>query len=66
MNEIYIPQVSEITQADTARGIAQDWQNNFADQNYDYQDLANWGAYFGELAEKFPELKDEFLENGII
>ena len=66
MNEIYIPKVSEITQADTARAIAQDWQANFENQNYSYADLANWGAYFNELSEKFPELTEEFKENGII
>lgn len=66
MNQIYIPQVSEITQADTARAIAIDWQHNFAEQNYSYEDLANWSAYFTLLVDKFPELEEEFKENGII
>ncbi len=66
MQEIYIPSVAEIQHADTARAIAQEWQANFAEQDYSYEDLANWGAYFSELAEKFPELKEEFHENAII
>jgi len=66
MIEVYIPPVSGITTADTARSIAQDWQANFGNQTYSYEDLANWSAYFTELAKKFPELEDEFKENGII
>lgn len=66
MIEVNIPPVEVIKHADTARGIAQDWQANFADQDYSYEDLANWGDYFEQLAQKFPELREEFQENGII
>ena len=40
----------------------QSWQSN---QSLSYEDLANWGTYFSNLASKFG-LVDEFSENGII
>jgi len=52
--------------AQEARDYAIGWQNWVSQQNLSYGELAEWGAYFEQLAERFPELKDEFVENGII
>jgi len=52
--------------ADEARQIAIDWQNSLADGAEYWSELAEAGDYFRELAEKFPELEEEFKENGVI
>ena len=49
-----------------ARDIAIEWQRGFEDHNYSWGELAWWSDYFEALAEKFPELRDEFEENGIL
>lgn len=53
------------TQAE-ARDFAIEWQQWQSEQSLSYGELAEWAAYFAELAERFPELADEFRENGII
>lgn len=55
-----------ITTAAEARQHAIDWQVWASEQDLSYLELSQWGSYFQELAERFPELKDEFAENGII
>lgn len=60
-----IEKAKEIKTQEEARQFAIDWQLNFETQNYDYMDLANWGAVMEGLAVKF-DLVDEFKENGII
>lgn len=42
-----------------------DWQNWALGQSLSYGELAEWGAIFLELAERFG-LEEEFKENGII
>jgi hypothetical protein len=54
-----------ISTAEEARQYAIDWQNWASDQNLSYGELAEWQAYFSELADKF-DLVEEFKENGII
>lgn len=54
-----------ITTKDQACQFAIDWQNWQADQSLSYQELADWLAYFEELAARF-DLQGEFKENGII
>ena len=48
-----------------ARQYAIDWQSWASEQNLSYGELADWGAIFTELANKF-DLKEEFFTNGII
>jgi len=47
-----------------ARQYAIDWQNWASEQNLSYGELAEWGAVFAKLGEKF-NLTEEFKENGI-
>lgn len=55
-----------IKTADGARSFAIDWQGWASEQAMYWSELAEWQAYFEWLAEKYPELKEEFKENGII
>lgn len=55
-----------IETADEARQKAIDWQSWSSEQAMSWQEVAGWGNYFEELATRFPELREEFAENGII
>ena len=46
------------------RGEAKEWQNNFANNNYSYYDLAFFTDYFTKMGKRYGLLK-EFHENGI-
>lgn len=52
------------TTAEEARQEAIEWSH--IDEDLSWLEVANKCAYFAELAERFPELADEFRENGII
>lgn len=54
-----------INTADEAEEYAKDWQRWSAEQSLSYGELAEWGAKFTELAERF-DLREVFEENGII
>ena len=45
--------------------IARKWQEDFSRFNYDYRQLAGWGAFFEEYGKKYGLLR-EFRENGIL
>lgn len=60
-----IPQLDTITTADQARDLVIDWSMWVDEHAMSYQELADWQAFFRELARKF-DLRDEFEENGII
>lgn len=49
-----------------ARQHAIDWQNWQSTQSLSYSEICDWQAHFTKLAEQYPELKEEFIENGII
>lgn len=49
-----------------ARQLAIDWQNWQSDKSLSMGIIAEWGAFFKEMANRFPDLKDEFVENAII
>lgn len=51
---------------DEARQAAIDWQGWQSDKSLSYGVVVEWQAYFVELVERFPDLRDEFVENGII
>lgn len=58
--------ISSINTAEEARDFVQVWQYNFDMHNYSYEELVEWQSFFEELVERFPELYNEFKENGII
>lgn len=53
-----------ITTAAEARDAAIEWQASQAPMSWG--EIADAQAYFEQLADRFPELRDEFEENGII
>lgn len=46
------------------RNEAIDWQHNFPDQDYSWQDIAEWQDYFYRKGKRYG-LLTEFRENGI-
>lgn len=56
----------DCTTADQARDHAINWSHWMNDQNLSWGEMADWAHHFEELVERFPELADEFKENGII
>lgn len=48
-----------------AREEAAMWQNDFANNNYDYREIGNFYEYFSKRAKRYG-LTKEFKENGII
>lgn len=48
-----------------AEQYAKDWQCEYSDQPISYTELAEWGAIFEELANRF-DLVEVFKENAII
>jgi hypothetical protein len=57
--------ISKVTSSDQARELAIDWQVWSAEQAMSYDELWGWQQYFTKLADRF-NLRDEFVENGII
>lgn len=51
---------------DEARQEAIDYQAWASEQSLSYSELAEWQLHFECLARQFPNLVDEFKENGII
>lgn len=54
------------TTAAEARKQAIDWQVRASEESLSYGELAEAQSHFADLAEQFPELLEEFKENGII
>lgn len=52
-------------QKEKARQEAKEYQHNFCDNNYTWQEVAGYSAYFSKLAKRYGLIK-EFRENGII
>ena len=57
--------VSTVATAGEARDIAIEWSHWSGEQSLSYGDLFDWQDYFSSIVAKFPELEDEFTENGI-
>jgi hypothetical protein len=55
-----------ITAAEEARQYAIEWSGWIQEQDLSYSEYLIWALYFEAIALKFPELADEFKENGII
>lgn len=51
---------------DSGRQVAIDWQHWMSEQSLSYGELAEWASKFEQIAQAFPDLADEFRENGII
>ncbi len=47
-----------------ARDVAIDWQEQAAQENYSYGELAAYGEYFHRIGKRYGLLR-EFQENGI-
>jgi hypothetical protein len=60
------PTKGPINSPDEARDAAINWQSWMSDQTMSWGEVTEWEAYFSWLAARFPELTDEFVENGII
>lgn len=58
--------VADVATADEAEAIAINWQDWQSEQALSIGELSYFNEYFRLLADKFPELTDEFEENAII
>lgn len=56
----------DVKTAEDARELAIQWQSWISEQDMSMSEFAEWGSYFEGLAERFPELREEFKENAII
>lgn len=61
-----LPEAGDVASAAEGSEIAIQWQEWAANQDLSYGELAEWQIYFLALADKYPVLREEFLENGII
>lgn len=52
--------------AEQARQYAIEWQAWQAEQYLDYGEMYEWQCHFNNIVGIFPELEDEFIENGLI
>jgi hypothetical protein len=59
------PLLPIVTTKDEAQDVAIAWQRWASEQDLSYGELAEWQAYFEDLAKRF-DLMDEFKENGIL
>ena len=60
-----VKSISKIKTENEARQIAIDWQIWASKKDLSYSEISQWQNYFKKIADKF-NLKDEFVENGII
>lgn len=69
--------IETVKSAEEARDLAINWQSHQEDIRYgslarmtassmSLNEVLEWQDYFEQLAEKFPEVRDEFKENAII
>lgn len=55
-----------VNTANEAQDLAIAWSHLAGEQDMSMGELLEWQDYFETLAERFPELADEFRENAII
>jgi len=65
MNNYDFPLLPIIDTKEEAHDCAVAWQEWQGEQSMSWSEVAEWQAYFQELADKY-DLTDEFKENGII
>lgn len=56
----------DVNSAEEAQDLAIEWSHLAGEQDMSMSELVEWQDYFETLAERFPELADEFRENAII
>lgn len=61
-----LPDIEEVTSADEAKQLAMDWQDWQSEQAMGLGEVSGYQDYFEALADKFPGLRAEYIENGII
>lgn len=61
-----IPSIKSVRTANQARDFAIDWQLWQSEQSMSYGEAGDWQAFFEQVVEKFPDLRDEFEDNAII
>lgn len=64
--EFIVPSAEKVHDAEQARTLAIDYQEWFSRHAISYGETIYYQNYFEALANKFPELTDEFKENGVI
>jgi hypothetical protein len=64
--EFTIPPIDKIKSVDAARQLAIDYQMYAGENSLAYGELVYYQNRFEEIAERWPELKEEFTENAII
>lgn len=60
-----IKQVMQVKTKEEARQCAIEWQSWVSEVDLTYRELHNWSIVFDALGAHF-DLKDEFIENGIL
>lgn len=60
------PDKYAVETAEQAQDLAIEWSHRAGEQDMSMSELVEWQDYFETLAERFPELEDEFRENAII
>lgn len=60
-----IPPVEQITTEEEARDLAIEWQHSQNDESMSYDEIHSWQSFFGRQVDRFPNLAEEFTENGI-
>jgi len=61
-----IPSINTIKTAEQAEELAIEWSNWEPEPQLSWQEIYDWQEFFTALADKFPELRDDFIENAII
>jgi len=61
-----IPSINTIKTAEQAEELAIEWSNWEPEPQLSWQEIYDWQEFFTALADKFTELRDDFIENAII
>lgn len=61
-----MPAIRTYQSAAEARDAAIDFSHWESDQDFSYGELYEWQCHWEGVLKQFPELADEFRENGII
>lgn len=64
--EFDLPKVEKVKTEGEASDLAISWQHWFGENSISYGETIYYQNYFLSLVDKFPQLREEFSENGII
>jgi hypothetical protein len=62
---VKLPKIDQVTSEEQARDLAIEWQHSISQKSMSWGEVLEYETYFSQLADKFPNLKDEFKENAI-